>query len=90
MMLEIVYKNVSEIMIECSVSPCFFKITTFPISFSNAKWILISLESEIIEAFLNTKIYLNYFPGRLKYVKLGKSTRLTFSVPKPKVVEVIK
>ena len=35
------------------------------------------------------KIYLDYFPGRLKYAKLGKSMCLTFWVPEPKVVEVI-
>ena len=31
------------------------------------------------------KIYLDYFPGKLKDAKLGKSTRLTFWVPVPKV-----
>ena len=35
------------------------------------------------------KFIRNYFAGRLKYAKLGKSTRLTFWVPVPKVVEVI-
>ena len=34
------------------------------------------------------KIELNYFPEKLKYAELGKSMRLTFSVPVPKVVEV--
>ena len=27
---------------------------------------------------LHIKIYLDYFPGRLKYAKLGELTRLTF------------
>ena len=43
----------------------------------------------MIELYLHVKIYLGYFPGRLKYAKLGKSTRLTYWVPAPKVVEVI-
>ena len=43
----------------------------------------------MIELYLHVKIYLDYFPGRLKYAKLGKSTPLTFWVPVPKVVEVI-
>ena len=34
---------------------------------------------------LQIKIYLNYFPGRLKYAELGKS----FRVPVTNVVEVI-
>ena len=38
---------------------------------------------------LYVKIYLDYFPGRLEYAKLGKSMPLTFWVPVPKVVEVI-
>ena len=42
----------------------------------------------MIELYLNIKIYLNYFPGRLKYATLGKSARLTFCVPVPKVVKV--
>ena len=32
----------------------------------------------MIELYLHIKIYLDYFPGRLKYAKLGKSARLTF------------
>ena len=43
----------------------------------------------MIELCLHIKIYLEYFPGRLKYAKLGKSMCLKFSVPVPKVVEVI-
>ena len=31
------------------------------------------------------KIYLDYFPGKLKDAELGKSTCLTFWVPVPKV-----
>ena len=38
--------------------------------------------------FLHLK-NLDYFPGRLKYAELGKSTHLTFWVPAPKVVEII-
>ena len=35
------------------------------------------------------ELYLHiYFPGRLKYAELGKSTRLTFYVPVPKVIEI--
>ena len=37
---------------------------------------------------LNTKNYLGYFPGRLKYAELGKSTRLTFWVPMPKLLRL--
>ena len=43
----------------------------------------------MIELYLYTKIYLDYFPGRLKYAELGKSTRLPFWVPVPRVVKVI-
>lgn len=43
----------------------------------------------MIELYLHLKIYLNSFPRKLKYVELGKSTRLTVWVPVPKVVEVI-
>ena len=43
----------------------------------------------MIELYLHIKIYLYYFPRRLKYGKLGKPTCLTFWVPVPKVVEVI-
>ena len=43
----------------------------------------------MIELYLHTKNYLDYFPGRMKYAKLGKSTCLTFWVPVPKVLEVI-
>ena len=46
-------------MIERSVSACFFKIKIFPISFSNAKWIYLSLESLMIELYLHTKSYLD-------------------------------
>ena len=31
----------------------------------------------MIELCLRVKIYLDYFPGRLKYAELGKLTRLT-------------
>ena len=55
-----------------------FEITIFPISFSNAKWIYLSLESFMIELYLHTKIYFDQFPGRLKYGELGKSMRFTF------------
>ena len=61
----------------------------FPIFFSNAKWIKISLEGLMIELYLLVKMYLDYFVGRLKYAELGKSTHLTFCVPVPKVVKVI-
>ena len=64
--------------IERNVSACFFKIIIFPISFSNAKWIQISLGSFMIELYLHVKIYLDYFPGRLKYAEFGKSRRLIF------------
>ena len=55
-----------------------FEITIFPISFSNVKWIYLSLESFMIELYLHTKIYFDQFPGRLKYGELGKSMRFTF------------
>ena len=42
----------------------------------------------MIELYSHIKFYLDYFSGRLRYVELGKSTRLTFSVPMPKLVEV--
>ena len=32
----------------------------------------------VIELYLHIKIYLDYFPGRLKYAELGKSMRVTF------------
>ena len=38
-----------------------------------------SLESFMIELYLHIKIFLDYFPGRLKYVKLGKSTSFILS-----------
>ena len=38
--------------IERSVSTCFFNIAIFPISFSNAKWIWILLESLMIEIYI--------------------------------------
>ena len=63
--------------IERSVSTYLFKTTILPTSFSNAKWIWISVESLMIELYLHIKIYLHYFPRRLKYAELGKSTRLT-------------
>ena len=56
----------------------FCMLAIFPISFFNAKWTQTSLESLIIKLYLHIKIYLDYFPGRLKYAELGKSTRLTF------------
>ena len=56
----------------------FFNIAILPISFFNAKWIWISLESLMIELYLHIKTYLDYFTGRLKYAELGKSTCLTF------------
>ena len=74
--------------IERSVSVGFFKITIFPIPFSNAKWIQISFQSLMIELSLHIKNYLDYFPGRLKYAELGKSTRVTFLVPVTTIVEV--
>ena len=43
----------------------------------------------MIELCLDIKNYLDYFPGKLKYTGLGKSTRRTFWVPVPKGVEVI-
>ena len=43
----------------------------------------------MVELYLYIEIYLNYFPGRLKYTELGKSMRLTFWVPVPKVVKVL-
>ena len=43
----------------------------------------------MIELYLHIKIYLDYFPGKLKYAKFGKSLHLIFLVPVPKVVEVI-
>ena len=43
----------------------------------------------MIELYLQVKRYLDYFPGTLKYAKLRSSSRLTFWVPVPKVVEVI-
>ena len=30
------------------------------------------------ELYIHLKIYPDFFPGRLKYAELGKSTRLTF------------
>ena len=43
----------------------------------------------MIELYLLVKMYLDYFARRLKYAELGKSMRLTFYVPVPKVVKVI-
>ena len=74
---------------QCFCMSCFFNIAIFSNSFSDAKWIWISLESLMIELYLHMKIYLDYFPGMLKYAELGKSTRFTFWVPVPKAVEVI-
>ena len=65
-----------------------FCMLFYPISFSNAKWIYISLESLMIEVCLHLKIYLDYFPRRLKYAELGKSMYLTFWVPVPKLLSV--
>ena len=42
----------------------------------------------MIELYLHIKNYLDYFPGRLKYAEIGKSTRLAFYVPVPKVIEI--
>ena len=36
------------------------------------------MESLMTEVYLHIKLYLDYFPGRLKYAELGKSTRLRF------------
>ena len=60
----------------------------FQFSFLSAKWTWISMEVLMTELCLHIKIYLGYFPGRLEYAKIGKTMRLTFSVPVPKVVEV--
>ena len=38
----------------------------------------LSLERLIIELYLHIKVYLDYFPRRLKYAELGESMRLTF------------
>ena len=43
----------------------------------------------MIELYLHIKIYLDFFPGRLKYAESRKSMRLIFCVPVPKTVEVI-
>ena len=43
----------------------------------------------MIDLYLHIKIYLDYFPRRLKYAELGKLMHHKFSVPVPKVVEVI-
>ena len=43
----------------------------------------------MIGLHFHIKIYLDYFPGRLKYAKLVKSMCFTFGVPVSKVVEVI-
>ena len=48
-------KLISFLRIDRSDSICFFKITIFRISFSNAKWIFISLESLMIELYLHLK-----------------------------------
>ena len=32
----------------------------------------------MIELYVHVKIYLDYFPGRPKYAKLGKSMHFTF------------
>ena len=50
-----------DLRIERSVSVCFFNIAILPISFSNAKWIWMSLESLMIEFYLHIKIHLDYF-----------------------------
>ena len=34
-------------------------------------------ENFMIELYLHIKLYLDYFPGRLKYAELEKSMRLT-------------
>ena len=78
-MLKVNNENTRETLrIEGSVSVCLFNIAIFPIPFSNTKWIWISLEHLMVELYLYIKIYLNYFPGKLKLAELGKSTRITF------------
>ena len=47
-------------------------------SFLSVKWIWISMEVLMTEPCLHIKIYLDYFPGMLKYAKIGKTMRLTF------------
>ena len=69
--------KVAVLRIEHSDSVCVFNIAIFPISFFNAKWIWTSMECLTIKPYLHIKIYLDYFPGRLKKAKLGKSVRLT-------------
>ena len=56
----------------------FLKLKIFPIFFSNAKWIYISLKSLMIKFYLLIKIYLGHFPGWPKNAELIKSTRFTF------------
>ena len=41
------------------------------------------------ELYVHINIFLDYFSRTLKTAKRGKSTRCTFSVPVPNVVEVI-
>ena len=62
--LQKTYERFRPLRIERSASVCFFNIAIFLISFSNAKWIWISLESYIYIYIYKT--YFDYFPGRLK------------------------
>ena len=41
------------------------------------------------QLYLDIKICLHCFPGGLKDTGFGKSTRFTFCVPVPKVIEVM-
>ena len=52
--------------IELIVSVCFFNIAISAISFFNAKWMWVSLESLLIELYLHIKIYLDYSAVKLK------------------------
>ena len=54
---------------------------------SNAKWIIL-LESLIIELYLDIKIYLDYFPGRLTYAKLENQRVLNFEFQYQKMLRL--
>ena len=56
-----------------SVSECFFNIAILPISFANAKWMWMLLESLMTELYIYI-IFLDDFPGRLKQAKLVLSS----------------
>ena len=45
----------------------------YPISFPNVKWIQISLKITMIELHSHLKIYLDCFPGKLKYDEFRRS-----------------